>query len=156
MALGHPGRDNPAFLLLPPARIRVSCSLVMPGVFAGLGPKLHPCTPPGDLGVSPPFPGHWRGPLDIAGALVGDYHIFGHFSVARGARAQPASTGFSSLPSLAAAAAVLSQVQPDWYQTVPAGWTVAHTFLQGLSSHAVLYGFFLAMVPAWDRATRAR
>lgn len=67
-------------------------------------------------------------------------------------------TGLSRLllfTLFAAAAAVFSQIL-IWtgYQTVRAGWTIVHTFFQGLLSHAVLYGFFLAMVPS--AAARAR
>lgn len=48
----------------------------------------------------------------------------------------------------AAGATLLSQILV-WtgYQTVRAGWTPVHTFLQGLLSHTVLCFFFRAMVP---------
>ncbi|HHU81809.1 MAG TPA: hypothetical protein GXZ26_02280 [Firmicutes bacterium] len=82
--------------------------------------------------------------------------FFGHFLLRARTRATRLNR-FLLITIFAAAAAVLSQVL-IWtgYQTVRAGWTVAHTFLQGLLSHAVLYGFFLAMVPPGTVRTRAR
>ena len=82
--------------------------------------------------------------------------FFGHFLLRARAR-ESCLNRLLLITVFAAAAAVISQVLV-WtgYQTVRAGWTVVHTFFQGLISHAVLYGFFLVMVPPEAAETRTR
>lgn len=82
--------------------------------------------------------------------------FFGHFLLRTRAR-ESRRNRLLLITVFAAVAAVLSQgLIWTGYQTVREGWTVVHTFFQGLISHALLYGFFLVMVPPEAAETRTR